>query len=74
MRTQTALGSATNSLSTSGRSFASEPARSPDGTQIVCRLFLAGTGEHLYTVRPTGSRASMSSSWLAWPVGSSFGS
>jgi hypothetical protein len=32
------------------------PVRSPDGTRIVLRLFLAGTGEqHLYTVRPAGS-------------------
>lgn len=39
-----------------GGYYASEPAWSPDGTHIVLRLFLAGTGEqHLYTVRATGS-------------------
>ena len=39
-----------------GRYFAYQPARSPDGTRIVLRLFLASTsGQHLYTVRPAGS-------------------
>lgn len=39
-----------------GRYLASQPAWSPDGTQIVLRLFLASTGQqHLYTARPTGS-------------------
>jgi len=39
-----------------GRYFAYGPVRSPDGTRIVLRLFLASTSEqHLYTVRPTGS-------------------
>jgi Tol biopolymer transport system component len=39
-----------------GRYSAYQPTWSPDGTQIVLRLFLASTGEqHLYTVRPTGS-------------------
>ena len=44
------------SLDISGSYSASEPAWSPDGTKIVLRLFLAGTGgQHLYTVRPAGS-------------------
>jgi hypothetical protein len=39
-----------------GRYFAYGPVRSPDGTRIVLRLFLASTGgQHLYSVRPTGS-------------------
>jgi Tol biopolymer transport system component len=43
-------------LNTPGRYFAYQPTWSPDGTQIVLRLFLASTGEqHLYTMRPTGS-------------------
>lgn len=38
-----------------GRYFAFQPAWSPDGTQIVLRVFLATGEQHLYTVRPTGS-------------------
>jgi Tol biopolymer transport system component len=38
-----------------GRYFAYQPAWSPDGTQIVLRVFLATGEQHLYTVRPTGS-------------------
>jgi Tol biopolymer transport system component len=38
-----------------GRYSAFQPAWSPDGTQIVLRVFLATGEQHLYTVRPTGS-------------------
>jgi Tol biopolymer transport system component len=38
-----------------GRYSAYQPAWSPDGTQIVLRVFLATGEQHLYTVRPAGS-------------------
>jgi TolB protein len=41
---------------TPGRYSAYQPTWSPDGTQIMLRLFLTSTGEQrLYTMRPTGS-------------------